>query len=110
MQQTIVIPQIVVDQEGNLMLDSIDSRRSFGLTIGIHGKGEVEFTELSPAKAHCLGTVSPTTVDILTGDDGALAVVHQSQGSIDVTFTFEGGTKIELSVISGTEIGMMKVS
>lgn len=103
--------QIVVDAEGNLMLDSQSMRRDFNLTINLGEKGTIQFTKLQCAKAHCLGTTFPPSIQIITDKDGNLSIVHQSKGGTDVRLTFERGLEaIYFDLASGTTIGKMTIT
>lgn len=103
--------QIVVDPEGNLMLDSQGMRRDFNLTIDLAEKGTVLFTRLQCAKAHCLGTTFPPTIQLITEKNGDLSIVHQSKGGVNVRLSFERGLQaIYLDLVSGTKIGTMSIT
>lgn len=103
--------QIVVDPEGNLMLDSQEMRRDFSVSINLGEKGTVLFTKLQCAKAHCLGTTFPPSIQLITEKNGDLSIVHHSKGGVDVRLSFERGLEaIYFDLASGTTIGKMSIT
>jgi hypothetical protein len=106
-----VLPGIVVDAEGNLMLDSQDVAHKFNVHIDLDEKGMITFSDLACGRAHCLGQVVPKSIRLLTGEDGTLAVVHGSQRPQTVSFRFDKHTtSVDYTAISGMQIGILSIT